>query len=164
MQIFALHENPRTAARYHCDKHVVKMPTESVQMLSTVVRQLGYIAPYKITHEHHPCVKWVAASEGNYKWLWELAYFLGEEYSYRYRRQHKAQTFLIEHVPYDMPDGCFALQERIEFADATGQQYEYSSVVRRYQRFYLEHKSHICAWTRRDPPDWFIRGMRLREE
>lgn len=36
MNIFALHPNPRKAARWHADKHVVKMLLESVQMLYTV--------------------------------------------------------------------------------------------------------------------------------
>jgi hypothetical protein len=35
MNIFALHSNPRKAARWHADKHVVKMLLESVQMLYT---------------------------------------------------------------------------------------------------------------------------------
>lgn len=35
MNIFYLSENPKKAAEYHCDSHVVKMPVESVQMLVT---------------------------------------------------------------------------------------------------------------------------------
>lgn len=35
MNIFALHPNPKKAARWHADKHVVKMLLESVQMLYT---------------------------------------------------------------------------------------------------------------------------------
>lgn len=35
MNIFVLHWNPRKAARWHADKHVVKMLLESVQMLYT---------------------------------------------------------------------------------------------------------------------------------
>ena len=33
MNIFFLHRDPRIAARYHCDKHVIKMIIESAQML-----------------------------------------------------------------------------------------------------------------------------------
>lgn len=39
MNIFVLHRHPRTAARDHCDKHVVKMIVEYAQMLSTAHRQ-----------------------------------------------------------------------------------------------------------------------------
>ena len=40
MNIFVLSENPYEAAWMQCDKHVVKMVTESAQMLSTVHRML----------------------------------------------------------------------------------------------------------------------------
>ena len=40
MNIFYLDEKPMTAARMHCDKHVVKMILESAQMLSTAHRIL----------------------------------------------------------------------------------------------------------------------------
>jgi hypothetical protein len=35
MNIFALSYNPKEAAQFHCDKHVVKMITEYNQLLST---------------------------------------------------------------------------------------------------------------------------------
>jgi hypothetical protein len=35
MNIFVLHPNPRKAARWHADKHVIKMLLEAVQMLYT---------------------------------------------------------------------------------------------------------------------------------
>jgi hypothetical protein len=35
MNIFVLHKNPRKSARWHADKHVIKMLLESVQMLYT---------------------------------------------------------------------------------------------------------------------------------
>ena len=40
MNIFVLHDNPIIAAKYQCDKHVVKMILESGQMLSTAHRVL----------------------------------------------------------------------------------------------------------------------------
>ena len=103
MNIFILDENPAKAAKYHCNKHVVKMILESAQMLSTVhwhylyediknknlprifKRQrdkLEYIKahsplelhpPYKMTHIHHPCTIWSTMSYGNYMWHIELA-------------------------------------------------------------------------------------------
>jgi hypothetical protein len=42
MNIFALHPNPRKAARWHADKHVVKMILESVQMLYTAHWVIAY--------------------------------------------------------------------------------------------------------------------------
>ena len=40
MNIFYLDEDPLVAARYHCDKHVVKMITETAQMLCTAHREI----------------------------------------------------------------------------------------------------------------------------
>ena len=40
MNIFELHENPNVCAEMHCDKHIVKMPIEYAQLLSTAHRVL----------------------------------------------------------------------------------------------------------------------------
>ena len=37
MNIFVLDESPVTSAQMMNDKHVVKMPTESMQMMSTIL-------------------------------------------------------------------------------------------------------------------------------
>jgi len=42
MNIFALHPNPRKAARWHVDKHVIKMLLETCQLLYTVHWIYGY--------------------------------------------------------------------------------------------------------------------------
>lgn len=39
MNIFALHDDPKLAAQYHCDKHIVKMAVEYSQILCTVVHK-----------------------------------------------------------------------------------------------------------------------------
>ena len=40
MNIFVLHGSPITSAHHMCDKHIVKMPVETAQMLSTIHRVL----------------------------------------------------------------------------------------------------------------------------
>ena len=40
MNLFWLDEDPFKSVQYHCDKHVVKMPTEYKQMLCTAHRVL----------------------------------------------------------------------------------------------------------------------------
>ena len=87
MNIFILDEDPVQAARMQCDKHVVKMPLESAQMLSVAHRVLDYdTLPtdskiYKIAHEHHPCTRWVMKSFDNYMWLWNHFKALASEYA-----------------------------------------------------------------------------------
>ena len=46
MNIFWLSMDPKQCAQMHCDKHVVKMPLEMVQMLCTTHWQHGNEAPY----------------------------------------------------------------------------------------------------------------------
>jgi len=46
INIFLLDYNVTQCAKYHCDKHVVKMPLESTQMLSTVHWRYENEGPY----------------------------------------------------------------------------------------------------------------------
>ena len=69
MNIFILDKDPKTAAEYHCDKHVIKMILETAQMLCTAHWETGSQAPYRATHKNHPCTKWTRLNTSNYKWL-----------------------------------------------------------------------------------------------
>ena len=74
MNIFILDENIEAAVQYTCDKHVVKMITESVQMLSSAMWHVGLEGPYKQTHINHPCTVWTRESMQNYMWqcvMWQ---------------------------------------------------------------------------------------------
>ena len=52
MNIFVLSKDPKQAAKWHVDKHIVKMPRETAQILCTVRHQYGDDkAPYKATHK-----------------------------------------------------------------------------------------------------------------
>lgn len=106
MNIFFLHPNPRRCARWHCDKHVVKMILESCQLLYTChwimsgdLPEPPYIhcAPnrgYKPTHANHPCGIWLRESLDNYRWLVQLTYELCLEYEFRYGKKHKCEDHL----------------------------------------------------------------------
>ena len=95
MNIFVLDNNPEVCATYHCDKHVVKMILESVQMMSTVLRDQGVDAGYKATHRNHPCTLWLKESLGNWNWLKALVVALNKEYRYRYGKK-------VNHKSYDL--------------------------------------------------------------
>ena len=120
MNIFWLDEDMTRCAEYHCDKHVVKMLLESVQILSTVLHANRFVSyvdgdgithlsetdryydaesmesfiPYKPTHPNHPCVVWAGMCTGNFKKLTLLATKLSNEYTYRYGRRHKSADAL----------------------------------------------------------------------
>ena len=76
MNIFYLHTDPKKAAEYHCDKHVVKMIIESAQMLYCAHWVLNPENlpenAYKLAHKNHPSSIWVRESYDNYMWLCHL--------------------------------------------------------------------------------------------
>ena len=112
MNIFYLDKDPRKAAEYHCDKHVVKMILESAQLMSSAhrvldgVETLGQSASgrkskkwvlndyrenilYKATHINHPSAVWSRGNIDHYRYLYDLFVFLTDEYNYRYGKHHK---------------------------------------------------------------------------
>ena len=68
MNIFYLDKNPLVAAIYHHDKHIVKMPTETAQILSTSLRLNGINSEfiYKKTHTKHKSVVWTTKNWDNF--------------------------------------------------------------------------------------------------
>ena len=94
MNIFTLDENPRTSAKMMLDKHVVKMPTESLQMLFTIVDHVGLEAGWKPVMLNHPSTIWARESQQNFRWLREHTYALCREYTHRYSRIHKVEVLM----------------------------------------------------------------------
>jgi len=93
MNIFVLDYNPVKAAQMHCDKHVIKMVLESVQLLCSVhhITSNRSDIPYRLTHKNHPCSIWVRKSYSNYIWLLDLTRALLDEYTYRYGKKHACE-------------------------------------------------------------------------
>ena len=100
MNIFFLSGKPRRCARWHCDKHVVKMILEYTQILYTSNHVNGGTvlilesAPlcastakrgYKLHAKNHPSVLWASESLVHYYWLLALALCLVEEHTFRFK-------------------------------------------------------------------------------
>ena len=58
MNLFWLDEDPFKSIEYHCDKHIVKMPTEYKQMLSTAHRVLDGEMYYDKTANGRKIKRW----------------------------------------------------------------------------------------------------------
>lgn len=144
MNIFVLSRDVTEAARFHLDKHVVKMPLETAQMLSTICG-----GPYRTTHAKHPCTVWAAASTGNYSWLVQLGIALSEEYTFRYGKVHKCQAVIeqLQQPPVVVPAGPMT-----PFAQAMPEECKAADPVLAYRTYYREHKSHLGAWKGRERP------------
>ncbi|MRI33028.1 hypothetical protein EOPP23_08535 [Endozoicomonas sp. OPT23] len=153
MNIFILDRDIEKCVRYHCDKHVVKMILESVQLLCTALNKKGFKTPYKSTHMKHPCVLWVEESYDNFLWLVEFTRALNREYKYRYRKEedHKSMAALEQIVDYS-----FESKGLTEFPQAMQDEYKVEGdAVAAYRNFYLGEKMAFAKWTRRQPPKWF---------
>jgi len=53
MNIFCTDKSPVVSASNVIDKHVVKMPLESLQMMSTIADYLGFDSPYRPVMLNH---------------------------------------------------------------------------------------------------------------
>lgn len=150
MNIFILDKNPSLAAAYHCDKHVVKMILESAQIMSTVLHMKGLPAPYKPTHQHHPCVKWAAESDANYAWLFDLFEALCDEYQARYCKRHKCEQYTEPFLLY-----YSYLPHPTSFVQCMPDEYKQDDVVAAYRTYYMKDKAHFAKWKLGNVPEWF---------
>ena len=106
MNIFVTNPDPDLSAQVLPDKHVVKMPLETCQMLAVVFSKWYYNwgndllpkkdgTPYnteKGAFRGHPCTIWAAESFANTAWLIQHGFGLLEEYTQRYGKVHSCQT------------------------------------------------------------------------
>jgi hypothetical protein len=161
MNIFFLHWSPRKCAKYHCDKHVVKMILESCQLLYTChwsqkePPTLIHTAPgggYKPTHRKHPCALWLLESLDNYRWLIQLTQELIDEYHYRYSdREHACEKHLdwlrtVE--PHGLPCAGFTPPRC-----AMPPEYKISNdATINYRAYYRGAKKHLLQYRKRHAP------------
>ena len=109
MNIFVTDPSPTLSARVLPDKHIVKMPLETCQMLSIVCSEKwghGYGKlhrldgePYKTekgAFRNHPCTIWANACLENTWWLLAHGLALCNEYSWRYGKIHSCEKTLEE--------------------------------------------------------------------
>lgn len=184
MNIFYLDEDVSKCAQYHCDKHVLKMTVESIQMLgSAYYLQHGFkvyknLRPeelekmkeifegfprdrlYKISHPHHPSTKWVASSINNWNWLLELGMNLTKEFAIRYNKIHATQPRYewmnknLSNDPWTPPPVAQPLI------------YKKSDPIESHRNFYFNEKVSFAKWDKLlNEPTWFteLRSRTLNE-
>jgi hypothetical protein len=162
MNIFVLHEDPSTAARYHCDKHVVKMVVELFQQLGSAAIRHGATpdmmpltskgTPLKGGHPNHPCTRWCGETRANFKWAWQHAITLSAEYLSRYNKHHACWRGICELIEMEdlIPDGPLT-----PFAQAMPDQYKDADAVKAYRAYYMGEKKAFAKWKAGNTPDWW---------
>ena len=181
MNIFLLSEDPYEAAVQQCDKHIVKMPLESAQMLCTAHRILDgtetrrpsksgkttvkyWELPddresllYKAVHFTHPCTLWTMESEANYYWHFRHFLALSIEYQYRYGKEHSSWTLLKDILA--TPPTNIPRRGLTPFRLAMGaapQCINKSDPVGSYRAFYHTKQDNFkMVWSKRPVPEWF---------
>jgi hypothetical protein len=158
MNLFILSLDPVEAANDQCDKHVVKMVTETAQILCTVLQSMGvtHRLLYRQTHTKHPVVLWVAESRENYNWTIVHGLALAAEYHSRYGRPHKSERVIwlakslgdsleFKSDSFTTPEACMPGYCKVE-----------GDIVASYRRFYKLEKRRFAKWAYCKEPDWWL--------
>ena len=150
MNIFYLDKDPKLAAIYQYNKHVVKMILESAQMLCTAHHCYGSTeqkanVPYKQAHLNHPSTIWARQSKSTYMWLYNHMIALGTEYYVRYGKTHLTITKCKEFLA--TPPKHIQGDEWSQPPQAMPDEYKHKDSIIAYWQYYINGKSHIAGKT-----------------
>ena len=181
MNVFYLHDDPKTCAEMHFDKHVVKMIIEYAQLMSTAHRVLDGEEYFDKTvngrkikrwrmkdqewetglmlacHVNHPSGVWTRWSRQNYFWLNTMWQYLLKEYTHRYGKHHACEKYgrLLYLFPKNLPDRTFE--------DPPPAMPDYCKVkgnsIASYHKYYINEKVRFAKWTNREIPLWYQNGI-----
>ena len=182
MNIFVTDSCPIQSARNLPDKHIVKMPLETCQMLAIIYSDWYYGVgklykqdgtPYRTSHgafRNHPCTQWAAANQYNLAWLIRHGYALCDEYTQRYGKVHTcldviSQAERIFHRSFSHINTLYHASRKVtEFTRAMPEDIKYDSTISTitaYQR-YLNTKPWLATNYLRIPsrkPSFIITPM-----
>ena len=169
MNIFVTDPSPIFSARCLPDKHVVKMPLETCQMLSIVCSDKwghGYGElhrldgqPYKTekgAFRNHPCTIWANDSIINTWWLLAHGIALCQEYTHRYGKVHSCEKTILEAkdiIPLQQPTTPSS------FTRAMPDEYKHDTSIDTFTAYknYISSKPWASSNYLRDPsrkPNW----------
>ena len=176
MNIFYLHEDPIQNAKWHIDKHIVKMPIEYAQLMSTAHRLLDgemYLGKtangrnikrwkladeredilYKASHINHPSAIWVRESIENYFQMYKLYMAVLAEFTYRYGKIHGSSkpSIALIRPPSNIPmvKGTQLPQCMPEICKVK------NNPILAYRNYYIVEKNSFASWKNREIPEWF---------
>ena len=110
MNIFVTDPCPIQSARNLPDKHIVKMPLETCQMLAIIYSDWYYgvgklykkdgtpYATKRGAFRSHPCTIWAAANQYNLAWLIRHGFALCHEYHLRYSKTHTCEDVILQAI------------------------------------------------------------------
>jgi len=159
VNIFAVNIDPRLASADLCDQHIVKMPLETSQMLSTNLSLLGLPYEYKPCFQNHPCTIWARESAENFMWLIQHGLGLCYTYTLRYKKVHKCQS-VIQNALKTLQNGLktgvcgFPREGLTPFAQAMPEEFKCEDGVQAYRNYYKGAKLAFARWKHGGRPSW----------
>ena len=169
MNIFVTDPSPYVSPQVLPDKHVVKMPLETCQMLSIVCSDKwghGYGQLHRINGEpyktdkgafrNHPCTIWANESLTNTWWLLTHGLALCAEYTHRNGKVHSCQS-TIEEAASIIP--LLKPTTPTHFTRAMPDEYKHDTSIDTFTAYknYIGSKPWAASNYLRDPsrkPDW----------
>ncbi len=174
MNIFILDLDHKKNAKYHCDKHIVKMISELCQILSTVIYETtgetikasdtdeflkiypGRKETIEPTHSNHPCNRWVMESMDNFEWTMSLLDELHKEWIFRFGHKHDK----VHASYYKLIDGyidpILSRKGLTKFIAVVEDDCLTDDVVESYRKYYNTHKRNLFSWKNREVPHWIL--------
>ena len=165
MNIFVTDPDPVVSAQCLPDKHIVKMPLETCQMLSIVAsHQWGhgygdlpkkktgtFYSTSKGAFRNHPCTIW---AQENFRWLIKHGLALCAEYTHRYAKVHSCQLTL-EYADIIFP----TIECPTPFTRAMPDEFKHDTSIDTFTAYktYIASKPWASSNYLRDPsrkPDW----------
>ena len=176
MNIFVVNSCPVLSAVALPDKHVVKMPLETCQMVSVVFSKWYYDwgtipkkdgTPYsteKGAFRNHPCTQWAAKSHENLAWLIRHGFALCNEYRNRYEKDHACMKGL------EVAENIFATKSGkeisiyknvVEFTRAMPDEFKLDTSIDTFDAYkrYISSKTWVVNNYLRMPqrrPEWVV--------
>jgi hypothetical protein len=175
MNIFYLSKKTSRCARWHCDKHVVKMILETAQLLYTAhwvldvkpdfssapSRMSGEAGYMPIRNVNHPSAKWARSGLMQYTWLCNLGVALSAEFRHRFSgRGHSCE----EHIfwLYAHPPATIPMIPWTQPPQAMPVELHRKDSVAAYRDYYRKNKGHLMTFTKRSRPHWLSRRETTR--
>lgn len=169
MNIFVVDLNPAHAAIDLPDKLIVKMPTESAQMLAhwahaihntPIPKADGTPHVIKPSILAHPCTKWLYSDSNHVWWLINHANALCNEYTYRYTKSHGARNAIFcAHELFTKMGHPRNHKDISYFELAMPDQYKIpSNPVQSYRNYMMNEKGY-AEWKHTLTPGWWDHGI-----
>jgi len=172
VNIFAVNDDPRLAARDLPDKLIVKMPTESLQLLTpwafnahgVKIEKPGQKELFDADKKyyglkgfaHHPCAKWLYESPANVGWLLCHALEMNLEYSRRYGKVHGTTQGLdqiADLLYWHEPD--LSWSAHTPFVQAMPEEFKIPGDAVTAYRNYINGYKGYAEWRYSEKPDWW---------